>query len=116
MSSCRGRLIALALAAAAVTGCGGEETTPAAGEQVFRSAGCANCHTLGAANSSGMVGPDLDKALAGQGTDLIRRSIVDPNARIAPGFPAVMPTDYAERLSDEELRALVDFLAESTSP
>jgi mono/diheme cytochrome c family protein len=38
-------------------------TAPAKGPdggQVFASAGCANCHTLSAAGSSGNVGPNLD--------------------------------------------------------
>jgi mono/diheme cytochrome c family protein len=33
---------------------------PAAGKQVFASAGCGGCHTLKAAGSSGNVGPNLD--------------------------------------------------------
>jgi mono/diheme cytochrome c family protein len=48
----------------------GEATPPpaggtgdvAAGKAVFESAGCATCHTLADAGSSGMVGPDLDAA------------------------------------------------------
>jgi mono/diheme cytochrome c family protein len=28
---------------------------------VFGSAGCASCHTLGAANASGQIGPNLDR-------------------------------------------------------
>jgi mono/diheme cytochrome c family protein len=30
------------------------------GTAVFTSAGCGNCHTLAAANSTGTIGPDLD--------------------------------------------------------
>jgi mono/diheme cytochrome c family protein len=33
----------------------------AAGKQVFASAGCANCHTLKDAGSTGTIGPDLDQ-------------------------------------------------------
>lgn len=35
---------------------------PAAGKEVFASAGCAACHTLSEANASGNVGPNLDQA------------------------------------------------------
>jgi cytochrome c553 len=35
---------------------------PAAGEKIFASAGCGDCHTLEAAGSSGNVGPNLDDA------------------------------------------------------
>ena len=33
----------------------------AAGRSVFASAGCAGCHTLGAAGASGQIGPNLDR-------------------------------------------------------
>ncbi len=39
---------------------GGAAGDPAAGKEVYASAGCGGCHTLGAAGSSGTVGPNLD--------------------------------------------------------
>lgn len=84
-----------------------------AGGQVFASTGCGSCHTLDAAGSSGTTGPDLDEALQGDSTDTIRTSIVDPNAEVAEGFqPNVMPQDYEEQLSGQELTDLVAFLAQ----
>jgi len=41
---------------------GGAAGDPAAGKEVFASAGCGGCHTLAAAGSSGNVGPNLDGA------------------------------------------------------
>jgi mono/diheme cytochrome c family protein len=42
-------------------GGGGEvEGDPAAGKDVFASAGCGSCHTLSDAGASGTVGPSLD--------------------------------------------------------
>lgn len=41
-------------------GGGGAAGDAAAGKEVFASAGCGGCHTLGAAGSSGAVGPNLD--------------------------------------------------------
>ena len=35
---------------------------PAAGKQVFESAGCVSCHTLSDAGASGTIGPNLDQA------------------------------------------------------
>lgn len=35
---------------------------PAAGKQVFLTAGCTGCHTLAAVHSTGTVGPNLDQA------------------------------------------------------
>src|SRR6185503_17606546 len=45
------------------TGGGGSgEGDPAAGKEVFTSAGCASCHTLADAGATGTVGPNLDDA------------------------------------------------------
>ena len=44
------------------TGGGGAEGDAAAGKTVFASAGCASCHTLSDAGSTGNVGPNLDEA------------------------------------------------------
>jgi cytochrome c553 len=41
---------------------GGGQGDPAAGKAVFTSAGCATCHTLADAGSTGTVGPNLDDA------------------------------------------------------
>lgn len=94
---------------------GGSEGDPAAGEQVFASAGCGSCHTLEAAGSSGAVGPNLDQFLAGQDADYIRTQIVDPNSEITEGYQAgIMPENYEEQLSDEALANLVAYLAAQT--
>jgi mono/diheme cytochrome c family protein len=41
---------------------GGGEGDPAAGKEVFASAGCGSCHTLSDAGTTGTVGPNLDEA------------------------------------------------------
>jgi len=44
--------------------------------------------------------------------DFVRQSIVDPDAVIAPDYqPGVMPKDFAESLSPEELDALVAYVS-----
>jgi mono/diheme cytochrome c family protein len=81
------------------------------GKQVFTSAGCGSCHTLSAAGTDGTIGPNLDDAVKGRDRRFIRTSIVDPNADIEEGFGAgVMPTDYADRLDEQELDQLVELL------
>jgi mono/diheme cytochrome c family protein len=40
---------------------GGGASASAAGKKVFASAGCATCHTLKDAGSTGMIGPNLDQ-------------------------------------------------------
>jgi cytochrome c oxidase subunit 2 len=76
--------------------------------------GCGSCHTLAAANATGTTGPNLDEQLSGRSEEFIRESVVEPDAEVASGFSAdLMPEDYGDKLSDEQLRQLVDFLAES---
>jgi cytochrome c oxidase subunit II len=93
---------------------GGEEQaagTP--GEQIFTSAGCAGCHALAAAGSDAAVGPDLGQ-LSQANERYVRESIVDPGAEIAEGFEdGVMPENFGEELSEEEIDALVKYLLES---
>ena len=94
-----------------------EEATEAGttdGADLFDSQGCAGCHTLQAAGATGTVGPDLDAELAGADAKLIEESIVDPDAEITQGFNAgVMPSNFGDTLSPEELEALVQFIADS---
>jgi cytochrome c oxidase subunit II len=57
------------------------------------------------------VGPNLDEVLPGQDADEIREGIVDPMAQITPGFePGIMPDDFEETLTPEEITGLVQFL------
>ncbi|HSR93853.1 MAG TPA: c-type cytochrome [Solirubrobacterales bacterium] len=85
------------------------------GAQVFASNGCGGCHTLAAAESGGVTGPNLDQALPGMSAAMVEESIADPNAKIATGYPAnVMPQNFAQTLSSKELEDLVQYLLEST--
>ncbi len=77
----------------------------------FFATNCGGCHTLGAAGTTGTIGPDLDEALAGQSPDQIEMSITDPEAQITPGFSGgVMPANYGETLTPPQLQQLVAFL------
>ena len=61
-----------------------------------------------------IVGPDLDEVLPGQQESEIEESIVDPEAKIAQGYPkGVMPQNFKEKIPPEELKQLVEFLSES---
>jgi cytochrome c oxidase subunit 2 len=100
-------------------GGGGGPGGEADGKQVFASAGCGACHTLADAGSSATVGPNLDRlgAEAGRrkpGTsaeDYVQESVVDPRALVVEGFPRnVMPSDFGEQLSEEQIDALVEYL------
>jgi len=99
---------------AGVPGAAPPEVEGGAGAQVFANNGCGGCHTLAAANSGGTTGPDLDEVLPGQPESEIEESVVDPEAKIAQGYPAgVMPQEFGTKLSEEELKELVKFLSEN---
>ena len=79
-------------------------------EQIFNSAGCSGCHTLAKAGATAKVGPDLGK-LGNVDANFIRTSIEDPNAEITKGYkPNIMPQNFKDQLSKEELDALVKYL------
>jgi mono/diheme cytochrome c family protein len=86
------------------------------GAQVFANNGCGGCHTLAAAKSGGVTGPDLDEVLPGQSAAMIDESIVDPNAHLAKGYPAnVMPANFGTIINPKELEQLVEYLISSTA-
>ena len=91
------------------------EAGAASGRQIFDENKCETCHTLGAADANGNVGPNLDEALKGKDAAFVEESIVNPDAFVEKGFSDnLMPETYGESLSREELDALVAFLIEST--
>jgi mono/diheme cytochrome c family protein len=101
---------------AGVPGAAPPEVEGGPGAQVFANNGCGGCHTLQAAGSGGVTGPDLDQVLPGQSEAMIHESIVDPNKAIAKGYPPnVMPQNFEQTLSEKELEDLVEYLTESTS-
>jgi cytochrome c oxidase subunit II len=97
-----------------VKGGGGGGATAALGKTVFTGeGGCGACHTLSAAGTNGMVGPNLNK-IAAIGAVQIKHSIEDPNAKITPGFPkGVMPQDFKARLGPQKVDALVKYLLQA---
>lgn len=101
---------------AGVPGAAPPEVPGGPGAQVFANSGCGTCHTLAAAGTGGVLGPDLDEALKpGTSASLIEQMIVDPDAEIAKGYSAgVMPTIFGEQLSKKELEDLVEYLLENT--
>jgi len=91
-----------------------------AGLMVFNQNGCSACHTLSAANATGKVGPDLDNLVSYARTakqpleSFVHHSIVDPDAYIQPGYSkGVMPTNFGQVLTKEQLDHLVTFLVQS---
>ena len=81
-----------------------------AGRAVFARMGCGGCHRLAAARSRGRIGPDLDQRLPAHTRESLMAAIVSPPA--SGGF-YVMPSDFGERLSADELDDLVSFLIDA---
>lgn len=75
------------------------EGEAADGAAVFAKAGCGACHTFGAANSTGTVGPPLD------GIDLSKDEIEQQVRNGGGGMPA-----FGDRLSDAEIEAVADYV------
>jgi mono/diheme cytochrome c family protein len=96
-------------------GGGAGQGDPAAGAEIFASAGCNTCHTLEDAGATAETGPNLDEALQGQDAAFVRQSIVEPDAQVAEGYSAdLMPENYGEQLSEQELADLVAYLVQAT--
>jgi mono/diheme cytochrome c family protein len=81
---------------------GGGEITATEGAAIFTQAGCGSCHTLAAAGSTGTIGPNLDDAKPPK--DLAVE-------RVTNGAGA-MPS-FADRLSEEQINAVADFVSQS---
>jgi mono/diheme cytochrome c family protein len=93
---------------AAVAGVQGYTEGPAAGggegdgASIFASAGCGSCHTLAAASATGTVGPDLDAS---------QPSVELAIERVTKGMGAMPP--FEGQLSEDEIRAVAEFVAEN---
>ncbi len=88
------------------------------GEALFANAACNSCHQLDAAGAVGGVGPNLNNVGSRLSKDEIVQSIVNPNTVIAqncpagPCLPNVMPQNFGERLTAEQIDALATYLSE----
>ena len=79
---------------------------------IIRGAGCTGCHTIN--GEGGKIGPDLTHVGSRLSANLIRESILLPDAKTAKGyekFKGVMPKTFGHQLTGEQLEALVQFLS-----
>jgi cytochrome c2 len=78
-------------------------------EQLIAELACMACHKFDEPGQ--LVGPSLWDIGARKDDAYIRRSILDPNAEIAEGFPPMlMPPDLGEKMSGVEFERLVQWL------
>ena len=118
----RNRALAAILAATAVAASCASETPAtepiARGRQVYRELSCASCHEGSLLNFFRTVGPPLDhigtvaetRRPGVPAADYIRQSVTDPGAYVVPGYPDSMPRGLGDRISREDLDALVAYL------
>jgi len=85
------------------------------GAQIFFDNGCAGCHTLSVVGAAGTTGPNLDDAVPDLSESDLETAIRQPDAEIAPGFPAGVMPAYTS-LTDEELKELIQFLLDCAGP
>ncbi len=79
---------------------------------MIRGAGCTACHKI--SGEGGAIGPDLTQVGSRLSANLIRESILQPDAKTAKGyekFKGVMPKTFGHQFTAEQLEALVQFLA-----
>jgi mono/diheme cytochrome c family protein len=85
---------------------------------VYNERGCGGCHTIDGI-SAGIVGPNLTEVGTIAATrvpetsaeDYLRQSILEPNTFVVEGFqPNLMPQNFDELISPEQLEDLVAFL------
>ena len=80
------------------------EGDPAAGKDVYASAGCGGCHTYEAGGSTGTVGPNLDES------DVDFADAAEQVANGGGGMPA-----FKDRLSEKEIADVAAFVTEGGS-
>jgi cytochrome c oxidase subunit 2 len=98
-----------------------EETPVQAGEKLFTQFDCANCHESGRLRRGPVLGglfgrevPLQDGRMVLFDETYIRESILDPRAKIARGFPPIMPT-FRGQLTEEQIIAIIAYI-KSLSP
>jgi mono/diheme cytochrome c family protein len=81
----------------------------ARGRALFFEMGCGSCHELAATGSTGTIGPNLDLRLPAHGRASLTATILNPPGSGGGSF-SVMPDNFRERMSSEEVDALVGYL------
>ncbi|RME83156.1 MAG: hypothetical protein D6775_08920 [Caldilineae bacterium] len=102
-------------------GVGGETPQPAGeldGQEVAQGAGCLACHSV---DGSTLVGPTWqglfgstrefeDGSTAVADETYLHQSIVDPSAHIVKGFSDLMPKNFGDMLSEDEINAIIEYI------
>ncbi|MDX6481192.1 MAG: quinohemoprotein ethanol dehydrogenase [Gaiellaceae bacterium] len=74
------------------------------GDAIFKGAGCAGCHTLAAAGSTGTIGPNLDDRVPGM-------SLADIVKQVTNGGGGMPP--FQGKLTDAQIQAVAQYVLSS---
>ena len=92
---------------------------PESGQQIAQTMGCTGCHSV---DGTKIVGPSWQglygktETFEGGSTAVVdeaylRESIINPGAKVVAGFPnGVMPQDFGQKLSDEQIADLIAYI------
>lgn len=88
------------------------------GEKLFNSKGCVACHSVDGGTRTGPTWKGLfaakshsvDGGTVDVDENYIRESILEPNAKIAKGFPAGVMPSFQGQLTEDQLVALVEYI------
>lgn len=88
------------------------------GEKLFNSKGCVACHSVDGGTRTGPTwkglfaakGHSVDGGTVDVDENYIRESILEPNAKIAKGFPAGVMPSFQGQLTEDQLVALVEYI------
>jgi cytochrome c oxidase subunit II len=98
---------------------GAADLSPAErGERLSRGTGCLACHSLDGTPLAGptwlnLYGSEIQLADGNAviATDqYLYDAIVDPNAQIHAGYPPIMPTNYEDTLTEQQIWDIVEFI------
>lgn len=95
------------------------ERLAAIGQELHASQGCVACHNV--SGDAGGVGPTWKGLFGSQqaltdGTtvladeEYLRTSILAPQQQLVAGYPPVMPGNYADVLSDQQVQAIIEYI------
>lgn len=105
-----------------------EPTGPRPPQELFVSMGCIGCHNINLPQDEqnrGPVAPNLgnlydhaaNRVPGEDAPTYVHNSIVNPNGYVVEGYIAgVMPQNFTERMSEEEIQALVAWILDPNRP
>jgi cytochrome c551/c552 len=88
------------------------------GHQISQQIGCLGCHSV---DGTSLVGPTYqglfntertfeDGTTATADEAYLRNSILNPGDQIVQGYPNVMPANYGQQLTDDQIDAIIAFI------